>query len=201
MAYMVGLLTADGCLSKDGRHIDFTTKDLQLAQLYKSFNFPTNMIGAKHNGRSGKYYRVEVSDVALYDFLLIAGLTPNKSLTINAVNVPDVYFHHFLRGLFDGDGSISGYFDSRWRNSFMYYTTFVSASPPFIDWLRNQIYTYLPGIASSIRHSKDTSVVSLAYAKESSKILFHYMYEDGNVPKLERKYKRYLDLFAIDPYN
>ena len=26
-AYAVGLLTADGCLSKDGRHLDLTSKD------------------------------------------------------------------------------------------------------------------------------------------------------------------------------
>ena len=34
-AYAVGLLTTDGSLSKDGRHISFTSKDLQLAKLFK----------------------------------------------------------------------------------------------------------------------------------------------------------------------
>ena len=29
-AYVVGLITTDGSLSKDKRHIDFTSKDLEL---------------------------------------------------------------------------------------------------------------------------------------------------------------------------
>ena len=30
LAYAVGLITTDGCLSKDGRHIDLTSKDINL---------------------------------------------------------------------------------------------------------------------------------------------------------------------------
>ncbi len=35
LAYAIGLLVADGCLSKDGRHIDFTSKDLELVESFK----------------------------------------------------------------------------------------------------------------------------------------------------------------------
>ena len=34
-AYVIGLLTTDGNLSKDGRHIAFTSKDIQLVKSFK----------------------------------------------------------------------------------------------------------------------------------------------------------------------
>lgn len=38
-AYAVGLMTTDGCLSKDKRHIDFTSKDLeQILNFQKCLN-------------------------------------------------------------------------------------------------------------------------------------------------------------------
>ncbi len=36
LAYAVGLITTDGCLSKDGRHIDLTSKDLEQCELSKT---------------------------------------------------------------------------------------------------------------------------------------------------------------------
>ena len=35
LAYAVGLIVADGCLSKDGRHIDFTSTDIEQIVLFK----------------------------------------------------------------------------------------------------------------------------------------------------------------------
>ena len=34
LAYAVGLIATDGCLSKDKRHIDFTSKDKELIKTF-----------------------------------------------------------------------------------------------------------------------------------------------------------------------
>ena len=47
LAYIIGLITSDGCLSKDGRHIDFTSKDLDQIQNFTKILGLNNKIGIK----------------------------------------------------------------------------------------------------------------------------------------------------------
>ena len=50
-AYAIGLLTTDGNLSKDGRHITFTSKDIQLVKTFKKYlNLTDVKIGTKTSG-------------------------------------------------------------------------------------------------------------------------------------------------------
>ncbi|MBU0895403.1 MAG: LAGLIDADG family homing endonuclease, partial [Candidatus Omnitrophica bacterium] len=46
--YLVGLITSDGCLSSDGRHIDITSKDYELLEKIKMATGITNKIGSKY---------------------------------------------------------------------------------------------------------------------------------------------------------
>jgi len=50
IAYAVGLLTTDGNLSKDGRHIDFTSKEQKLIATFKNCLNLQNKIGKKIGG-------------------------------------------------------------------------------------------------------------------------------------------------------
>ncbi len=109
IAYLVGLMTSDGCLSKDGRHLDLTSIDLEQIENFCTAIGRPITVTKKKNGRGGYAFRTQLSDVRLYDFLINAGLTPNKSLTIEKVSIPDLFYSDFLRGLLDGDGSVYGY--------------------------------------------------------------------------------------------
>lgn len=62
LAYLVGLITADGCLSKDGRHIDFTSKDKELVLILTNSLNLKNKIGMKSRAKENikKYYRVQI---------------------------------------------------------------------------------------------------------------------------------------------
>ena len=137
-AYAIGLLTTDGCLSTDGRHFDFTSKDKeQLVNFMKCLGIKVK-IGYKTSGYSGKKYtRIQFGDVNFYKFLLGVGLMPAKTKIISALKIPKEYFFDFLRGHFDGDGTFYSYWDPRWRSSFMFYTEFISASKKHIDWIRD----------------------------------------------------------------
>lgn len=199
MAYVVGLIASDGSLSKDKRHIDFTSKDFDLVETYREILRPGATIGMKKSGASNIAYRVQLGDVALYDFLLRVGLTPNKSLTLGALDFPDEYFRDFLRGVFDGDGSVYGVWDTRWRNSYMFYTTIASASRKFLEWIMKKTKQLWPSIKCSITTSKKGLFI-LQFAKQASYELFDLFYYEENVPCLKRKKARYLEIFAINPY-
>jgi len=134
----VGLIASDGCLSKDCRHIALVSKDKEIIDHSQKILDAHHKVTTKMGGFQTEAFQLQFSDVALYDFLLAAGLTPAKSKTIPALDVPDAYYPDFLRGYFDGDGTVYGYRDIRWKNSYMYYSAFTGASPSFLDWLRAQ---------------------------------------------------------------
>jgi hypothetical protein len=196
-AYGVGLIASDGCLQRNGRHVDLTSKDFeQLLNFSKALGRDMK-IGRKTSG-SGKFgYRIQFSDVAYYDFLLAAGLTPAKSKTLGPLTIPDEFYADFLRGLFDGDGSTYGYMDPRWRSSFMFYILFVSASQLFIEYIRQTNVRLVNGLTRGAIHDAH-GVISLSYAKADSHRLFQFMYYNDSCLSLTRKKLKLLSFIRKD---
>lgn len=194
LAYAIGLIASDGCLSSDGRHLLLVSKDIeQIRNIQKCLKLGAK-IGVHTSGKrydNRLYHRVQWGDVVLYQFLLGIGLTSKKSLTLGALHVPDEYFFDFLRGCFDGDGSFYSYFDPRWKSSFMFYINFASASVKFTDWLRETAFR-LAGVTGHISRTLENAnerkqMFSLRYAKRESLMLIRKMYELPDAVYLSRK--------------
>ncbi len=183
-AYAIGLIATDGNLSPDGRHINFTTKDLDLAEKFREALNLTNKIGRKARGYSTekKYFVVQFSDVSFYDFLIAIGLTPNKSKTLGPIDVPPEFFYDFLRGCLDGDGNINEYkhIESQYLQLKV---RFYSASKIFVEWIQD--VTKLANLKGYI--TKNGNMFSIAYGKVESKKLLKAIYNSGTM-KLERKF-------------
>lgn len=190
-AYAIGLLTTDGNLSPDGRHIVFTSKDMELIDNFQRTLGIKYHIGKKASGSNKKkrYFVIQIGDINFYKFLLSIGLMPRKTKIIEKIAVPDEYFFDFLRGHFDGDGTFYSYWDSRWRSSFMFYTVITSASKKHIDWLREKI-TEAAGTKGHITKSKNDSLYQLKYAKSESLKLLPKIYYNENIICLKRKYSK-----------
>src|SRR3989338_4995916 len=82
-AYALGLLATDGNLSKDGRHFDFTSNEIeQLRNFMKCLGIRVK-IGYKTSGYTGrKRPRIQFGDVNFYHFLLGIGFMPAKTKVI-----------------------------------------------------------------------------------------------------------------------
>lgn len=185
-AYAIGLLVSDGCLSSSGRHIIFTSTDRDQLENYLTALGIKMHIGQVQNKHGGAM-RVQFGDVLFYQFLISIGLMPNKSRVIGKIDIPDKYFFDFLRGSFDGDGCTYSYWDKRWRSSFMFYTTFVSASRSHVDWLRATIQRTM-GLHGHMTHgSKNRVLHQLKYAKADSSVLLRRMYYPKGCIYLSRK--------------
>ncbi len=185
-AYAVGLITTDGCLSSDGRHIDLTSKDIEQLENFKLCLGLDNKISSKKSGSGKLSYRVQIGNVRLYRYLQEIGLSARKSKTIGYLKIPAKYFFDFLRGHFDGDGTFYSYFDPRWKNSFMFYISFISASRSHILWLRETIEGML-GLSGHISKSNSNTAFQLRYAKKESLKLIGRMYYNNKVVSLSRK--------------
>src|SRR5262249_32387193 len=132
------------------------------------------------------YYRLQWSNVRLYDFLLAAGITAHKSLTIGKLEIPDEYFFHFLRGAFDGDGCFYSYFDRRWKSSFMFYLTFASGSHEHILWLQESISRLAGARGHITKAGRERGIYNLRFAKKESLIILPYLYPKDQHPCLSR---------------
>ena len=185
-AYAIGLLVTDGCLSKNGRVVDLTSKDKEQIVNFLSGLRVEGTIGKKNSMVGNTAYRVQIGDILFYNFLLSIGLTPAKSKSIGAIKIPQRYFFDFLRGSFDGDGCAYSYWDKRWRSSFMFYTTFVSASEAHISWLQREIGKRLK-VSGHITGDGQKTVFQLRYAKSDSLRLLRKMYPTEKVLCLSRK--------------
>ncbi len=187
-AYALGLLATDGCLSNDGRHIILTSIDkdqLDNFNLCLGTNFH---IGTKSSGAGKKAYVLQFGDVLLFNFLEQIGITKKKSLTIGEVQIPDVYFWHFLRGCFDGDGCTYSYMDPRWKSSFMFYLSFASSSLKFIKWIQDNVNKRIALTSHvSVSPRPINAHYQLKFSKYSAVKLIEKMYEKSAGMYLKRK--------------
>lgn len=190
LAYVVGLMTTDGTLSPDGRHLTFTSKDRDQVELVKNLLSLSNKITINTGTfkPSQTYWRIQFGNVALYKWFVGIGLMSNKSKVLDAVQVPDCYFFDFLRGHLDGDGTIRAYNDPRYPNSRRLYTVFYAASRFHLEWLQSTI-NRLINIEGYI--APGTRIWRLTFAKTKSLKLLPRLCYRPDLPCLQRKRERF----------
>ena len=113
-SYILGLIYADGYVGNEKfNNISLTQKEYKLLyEVKKELEFTGRIrLGNKggfENSKPG--YVLNFSSEKVANDLRKLGLYPKKSLTIDKIpNIRDELKRHFLRGYFDGDGSISKY--------------------------------------------------------------------------------------------
>ena len=110
--------------------------------------------------------------------------------------MPKKYFFDYIRGCFDGDGTIYSYWDKRWKSSFMFYVCFVSASKYHIYWLQDMIFKSLK-INGHVTTNKSNSCLQLKYAKSDSLKLLKKMYYRKKLISLSRKKLKTIGILDI----
>ena len=195
VAYVVGLITTDGNLGRKRAAMSIVSKDTDLLETVLRCLGLATPIKPHVGGYGTMCHHIVWRDRLFYDWLLSIGLTPAKSLTLGPLAIPDEYFPDFFRGCIDGDGSVLTYTD-RYHvaksERYVYerlYVSIVSASRPFVEWLRHSV-ARLTGLTGSITVRRCTgrrSIWQLRYAKSQSIRLVAWMYYAPTVPSLARK--------------
>lgn len=188
-SYAIGLLTTDGNLSKDGRHMEITSKDLEIVENFKKCLKIHNKIAKKQRGgeKEKRYFRVQFGDTIFYKFLLDIGLAPAKSKILKKINIPNEYFADFLRGCIDGDGSI-GSFKHPESSHPQIRLKLSSASLIFLIWIKN-ITDEILKIKGGWIHQVD-GVGNLVYGTKDSLKILNFIYYPKVEFFLNRKYKK-----------
>lgn len=189
-AYILGLIYADGC-SESGKKsvitLALTISDMYLLEqirdlIYPNKDRPLYIKETKHNnGRDMAY--LSISSISLVEQLQKWGVYDRKSLTLTW---PDFDLgeleSHFIRGYFDGDGSVMH--PNRW--SFI-------GTIDFITGLQNTLIDEIDIKRNKILHSKNhhPNTVTIQYGSKRDFLnLYMYMYKDATI-YLKRKKEKF----------
>lgn len=196
-AYLLGFTMADGYIKRNhgARHenslqfeLAVYDKDI-LEKIARNLDFEGPITESKRG--TAKLY---ISNTKVLDDLIEKGV-PATNKTINAKfppNIPKDLIRHFIRGLFDGDGSI--YIDEQ--------------SPVFqllgTKELLCTIKNILPQFFSSVNvldRSKSGANIYCLKIKEKKKTfhLLNWMYNDSTI-YLQRKYDKYCQIINSPSY-
>lgn len=192
--YIVGFIATDGNLSRDSRHITLVSKDRHILVDIKRTLKLHNKIGRKGRGPNptNKIYSVlQIGNKNFYDFLISLGLSPNKSLTLKSLIIPQEYFDDFLRGVIDGDGNISTWIHPSNKNR-QWRLRIYSAAPLFINWLKKEVernFNVRGKLYVSKRFGHRHNLYQIKFGKLAAKIILDRCYYKDSLA-LRRKSKQ-----------
>ena len=188
-AYWLGFLYADGCVHSNNYEISVNITDREHVEKFKAaikaFNHNITEIQDKRFQNAKTLYQFSIRDKQLHQDLIKWGCIPQKSLLINKIpNIPRDYVSHFLRGYFDGDGSLHYL-----RGTNNYRISFVGTKD-FLNDIQKELQTNV-SLQSNI--AGKAYVLQIAGRRQIERIL-NYLYNNSKENnRLNRKYQKYLD--------
>lgn len=201
MAYVLGFWFADGCMTHDRAYrITFSSNDrehLEAVGEVVQTNIPLEQY--KRHGKLEQNFTLTLRSKTLYQQLQRLGGTRRKSLVMELPNIPNAFLADFIRGYFDGDGSV--YFTTYLRTKDKHKQTdfrcnFTSGSPKFLNSLRDTLRGKLNLFPRKVCVYGNGNQYKLEYAGKDARRLLEFMYKDlEKAPYLERKfaiYQKYL---------
>ena len=187
-AYWLGFLYADGCVHSNSNEISITLKDRDHLEKFRKAIKSNNKIGESIDKRFSslpKIYHFSIKDKQLKSDLIKWGCVPNKSLTLTKIpNIPRDFVSHFIRGYFDGDGSL------HWLNGTKNFRISFVGTAPFLKDIQKEL-----GLSLSLgQHKGNQSKYFQVAGRKQVPMILDYIYKDSDENiRLTRKYKNYLD--------
>lgn len=184
-AYFLGFIVADGCINSKVDVLNISQKEPDILFKFKEcINYEGNII--KHTKRN--IHHINLSSTKIIKDLYNLGIYSNKTKDVKYPNIPNELEHHFMRGLFDGDGCISvrtvkeNSRDTGPRGQ----VNICSASINFIETYVDKLNEYCGITKNKIRCPKGTYYVIDWGSFSDIEKFYEFFYKDATV-YLERK--------------
>lgn len=200
MAYILGLIASDGCVSKNTNHIHIDLQESDEEILYKikdalSFEGP---IQHYTNNSGCNYSRLKICSKTIKQDLEHYGITPQKTFKLEPpFFLEKQYYISYIRGYFDGDGCIWTKYGDRLK----YNWYICGARKNVIEWIYNVLLNNY-GIVSYLHTSSRTlsqgdKFYSIqVYKKDTIQRIFDILYVPNSL-HLERKYNKMKNFYDI----
>lgn len=216
-AYILGLMYADGCVYSNKNQTKYAKLDLKSDDKYlleiiaKEMNNECPIKTHTYNRKEYFSYqdktyefvhsmsRLQMRSDKVVDDLIKLGCSPKKTFNIMFPSnniVPKDLLRHFIRGYFDGDGSISyseRKSNSKTRNIYLHFILTFTGTYDFISstkkYINDNVVNFTGDIRSRWDNNKNNYTLSIDGNDIIQKIL-DWIYEDSHI-YLKRKYEKY----------
>lgn len=199
-AYWLGFLYADGYISKDKSLITLTLSSKDREHLIKFANFlktnsPIRDYKVKGNRGTLTKESYNASSINIYsniikNDLITLGCVNKKSLILTFPKeklIPKEFIRHFIRGYFDGDGSVFISHEHHWRNQTLtnvIHWRFIGTLN-MLENIKKQINIPI-GVISKVKKASENTY-ELAYKRTKwAQTFYNYLYKDSTI-YLDRK--------------
>jgi len=111
MSYILGYIVADGCIHKRKERknsyvLNITSKDKKSLLKMGKYISPDCSLSIKYNSQKMPCYQIYFCNREICEDLMNLRILPRKTYNLNPIKVPNKYFSDFVRGFFDGDGTV-----------------------------------------------------------------------------------------------
>jgi hypothetical protein len=208
-AYLLGLLFADGFVGDEKYNnvvIDLHKNDLHILEEFKNeIQFTGEIRETKSSGGFSKEgetsLRLNFSSKVMAKHLRDYGIVVKRSETMTTLpNIPSHLISHFIRGYFDGDGTISMLKRKSYRNfsgttklyEHMNYFFSIIGHKEFLECIAKEMNLE----SYSFEKSKNENMVYLnVRSKVEMPKIYDYLYKDSTI-KLQRKYDKFNEIMG-----
>ncbi|TSA44920.1 hypothetical protein D4R51_02920 [bacterium] len=188
MAYVLGFWFADGYMRKEKSYrIVVVSNDSDILEDIRTKMGSTHPIKKRRGDRS---YSITIHSKYLYNALTRRGGFRRKSRTMIFPAVPKKYLRDYIRGYFDGDGSVFFVTYARTKDKKItreLRTNFTSGSRKFLESLMKILYIELNLSLKKLGVFNNGSSLKLGYGMKDSDTLLKYMYYNNFTIGLKRK--------------
>jgi hypothetical protein len=193
-AYFLGLFHADGSCTKRQRgsyeelrfQISLQERDASILEAFcKDVDLDLSRLKHYKSARANEsnYAKLYIADKRFTQYLV--DLKEESLIS----RIPNNLMPHFIRGFFDGDGSIY----VRRNNKKIFYYAF---SFTCFKWIKNTVISNLPFEVKARPDKRSENLTTIESNKQGNIIaLFNYMYLDDAI-KLDRKYLKFKEAYA-----
>lgn len=196
LSYFLGWMASDGNISESKNAFRITSTDIEhLENLFSLFSYgwitsmrKWNTTNEKNNSPAGT---ISICRKDIMDKLIAFGILPNKTLIMQMPYIPPKYVRDFVRGVFEGDGSIT------FKNPTSPNIVIASGSKDFLYGLGKSIEKQT-GLKVYVYTDKKGTHRLVYGAPTSVEMMFEYMYKGvPSVLILNRKHKRFTDYLSL----
>lgn len=195
-AYLVGFILADGSISQQKgkkKRMTLANTDFDIMNKLHPIISPSRKLYVRTMKKKehNTIYSLVNTNKEVLNTLSELGIKERKSLDVEMPNIQSNLLRHFIRGVFDGDGSIITYdVQNKWSYKKV---SFTSGSKSFSTSLRDILVEkgFHPGLHQDSRDTNKSYYVVMNKGDEIQ-ALGEWMYSNSNW-YIERKRKVFLD--------
>lgn len=197
-AYIFGWIMSDGCLVLEGRNktsyaVRIASNDKDIVGWMHGYMCSGNKIY-----KSRKNYMIKYRNRDAIEFLMQNRLKERKSLDMEFPSIPDKHLPYFIRGYFEGDGSI---ILRETKYGTYGQVSFTCGSTRFIEVLQWKLGEF--GVVSHIYkdgRDRNQSLYLRITSREMIDRFYNLIYSDvTSVPFLRRKQRKFVKLLSEKP--